>query len=80
MQGAANLKPGGPGAAGAGTSTKHANTGCRKDFFRKKSSWHDPCWVALRVNQGSGSPANRCDREAGGGFSGGWGFCDDGHC
>ena len=41
----------GPGAAGAGTSTKHANTGCRKDFFRKKSSWHDPCWAALRVNQ-----------------------------
>ena len=52
--GAANLKPGaGPGAAGAGTSTKHASTGCRKDFFEKNSSWHDLCWVALRENQGS---------------------------
>ena len=58
---AANLKPG-RAWGGAGTSTKHANTGCRKDFFEKNSRWHDLCWVALRENQGSEGPANRRDR------------------
>ena len=52
---AANLKPGAWG--GACTSTKHANTGCRKDFFEKNSRWHDLCRVALRENQGSEGPA-----------------------